>query len=690
MGKTYALNGTALRGEVNISRGSLTYIGLSGDPDRMNWTASRDDQPYHPGSNDWGLGGFRLKGFREVFRRWDEADRFTPEPGGGVSVYNTGPLQLRVRRYFGNRDELREEYCFTNTSPRAVHIRETAVFFPVNDAYPEPAESLRRRAHGHVWCGGIGSWIAMFRMGGGSRHLGMAVTEGSVSGYRIENRSSLLTGAQSRGDIALLFDLPPIAPGETARFQTVLFVHSGWDDFFTRAGALGLPVRISASNYVRASGDTAGITVSAAPPEKIRTMELNGSPLPFVRRDRSVTADVPACPPGQYRLTVRTASGDGWADLLVIPDPLELMRSRSRFIVRNQQVRDPGDPLLGAYRVYDNEAGVIIRGTEDRCDLNAGRERMGMAVFLSLLEERESDPERRESLELYRDFFLNKLLREDGTVKNGFLVRPGLDRGYNYPWAAMVCLSYYRLTRDTRFLRRLLTIIRKFYRNFGNTFAGILLPVLESYEAAVESGQSAAADELLELYRNHSDETVNRGDAYPVLEVNYEQSIVAPVAALLLEFYLVTGEEKYLREGERHLSRLELFGGRQPDFRLYDIGIRHWDGYWFGKSRMFGDTFPHHWSVLTALVFHRYWEISGKEDYRNRCWNILKANLCLFSAGGGASCAHIYPESVDGRKGRLNDPFANDQDWILAVFLLLLKREERFSCETREQQKSCN
>ena len=31
--------------------------------------------------------------------------------------------------------------------------------------------------------------------------------------------------------------------------------------------------------------------------------------------------------------------------------------------------------------------------------------------------------------------------------------------------------------------------------------------------------------------------------------------------------------------------------------------IRHWDGYWFGRERLWGDVFPHYWSVLSAAAY---------------------------------------------------------------------------------------
>ena len=97
-----------------------------------------------------------------------------------------------------------------------------------------------------------------------------------------------------------------------------------------------------------------------------------------------------------------------------------------------------------------------------------------------------------------------------------------------------------------------------------------------------------------------------RDTCYPASKVNYEQSIVAPAADILLSVYALTKEERYLTAAERQIQILELFNGMQPDYHLYEVAIRHWDGYWFGKRRYLGDTFPHYWSALTGNVFELY------------------------------------------------------------------------------------
>lgn len=103
---------------------------------------------------------------------------------------------------------------------------------------------------------------------------------------------------------------------------------------------------------------------------------------------------------------------------------------------------------------------------------------------------------------------------------------------------------------------------------------------------------------------------------------------------------------------------------------MNEIAIRHWDGYWFGKREMWGDVYPHYWSMLTAAAYHYYSQCTGDASYQRRAENIVRNNLCLFFEDGKASCAYVYPYRVNGVRAGFYDPFANDQDWALVYYLL--------------------
>ena len=155
------------------------------------------------------------------------------------------------------------------------------------------------------------------------------------------------------------------------------------------------------------------------------------------------------------------------------------------------------------------------------------------------------------------------------------------------------------------------------------------------------------------------------GTNYPPFEVKYEQSIVAPAADILLQVYEITGEEKYLEGGRKQVEVLALFNGEQPDYHLYEVAIRHWDGYWFGKRRMYGDTFPHYWSAQTGKVFRRYAKLTGDAGYAKRAEDSLRGVLSMIFPDGTATCAYVFPYMVNGQRCAYADLYANDQDWGL-------------------------
>lgn len=177
------------------------------------------------------------------------------------------------------------------------------------------------------------------------------------------------------------------------------------------------------------------------------------------------------------------------------------------------------------------------------------------------------------------------------------------------------------------------------------------------------------ASKLLKMYKKHVDYIVECGQNYPESEVAYEQSIVAPAAKYVSDMYRLTKENKYKIEAQAQFYALDQFQGFQPDYHLNEVAIRHWDGYWFGKYKQLGDTFPHYWTALSGLAFLDSDEVLTTSDYSNRAQKSLKSTLSLFHRDGSASCAMIYPYYVNQIKTHFMDPWANDQDWGLYYVL---------------------
>lgn len=178
------------------------------------------------------------------------------------------------------------------------------------------------------------------------------------------------------------------------------------------------------------------------------------------------------------------------------------------------------------------------------------------------------------------------------------------------------------------------------------------------------------SEKLHDLLLAHADYFVDLGVHLPKHEVNYEQTVVAPLVLLLEAAYALKPEQKY-REALMERTRwLMAFAGEQPHARLRHVPIRHWDGYWFGRNRQWGDVFPHYWSAMSALAMLRYpLSLDGSDGMQEKARAVLKANLVHFRDDGAASCAFVFPSCVNMEPAHCEDPLANDQDWALNYYL---------------------
>lgn len=183
------------------------------------------------------------------------------------------------------------------------------------------------------------------------------------------------------------------------------------------------------------------------------------------------------------------------------------------------------------------------------------------------------------------------------------------------------------------------------------------------------------AQRVLDRVVTSADYFLELGIDLPYHEVSYEQSITAPLVSLLLEAHRITGRTEYLDGALERLRWLLAFSGPQPDSRLYGVAIRHWDGYWLGINRQFGDVFPHYWSTLTAEVLARLPQEVRSQKTDEIAMTILEANMANYGNDGSATCAYVFPSNVDGRAMHQADPLANDQDWHLDIWMRMIAEE---------------
>ncbi|KAF9874195.1 six-hairpin glycosidase [Colletotrichum karsti] len=671
---------------INDKTGAIDKITDPRSRNAMNWVSTGSNAPWIPTGSRWGLGYADL-GQDSLHRSFWNFPQISKRDDAVEAVYTTGSLELAVNRRIDDKDgSFTETYTFKNKGAEALNLASRgttalAIYAPFNDHYTNTTDCIEARSHAHIWAhGGSSSWVKLDQMGGKYRNLGLVLTKGSLAGYSVESRDAV-TLSNTRGVFLLHPSIPTLQPGEESVVEWTWFWHTDWEDFFKQSAARSKQfVRVETDYFTFVTGETGTLRLSGASINS--DTKVNG---------QTITCDDDACrynfTAGRTTRTTLTISTDAGRNSTVflntVPATSDLLSARTKFIVENQQDATSNTPAEGAYRVFDNQANVIATW-DTSTDRNPGRERVGMGILMARwLKKNPENEEVRESLEKYYTFVSTKLQEENGFVRD----RPiGMDgskkRLYNWPWVlqfhitvAALDLNLTGAVAEKTPMERFMMTLENFYAEGGDGLYAIGLPILEGLRALEKHGNEEWLVRARELFIAHGEKIAERGLDYPEFEVNFEQSIVAPAAVMLLELWRYTGEEKWLDAGKLHLDTLLRFAGKQPDYRLHDVSIRHWDGYWFGKDRMWGDTFPHHWSTLNTIALHHYGKgLQEKNETDGESWmrtadGIIRNNLALFEVNGRASCAYIYPTSVNGRNGNYKDPYANDQDWVLAHLL---------------------
>ncbi|KAL4903309.1 hypothetical protein BDW74DRAFT_180172 [Aspergillus multicolor] len=689
-GTTQYLESSGFRIGIDTDTGALLSIVHPGDNASMSWISGPENTPWLPLGSRWGLGYVDLGLLHRSF--WEDPD-ITIDESTMSAAYTLNGLQIDITRTLHSDDEVLQEcYAFTNTGSESLTLdaegpESFAIYTPFNDHYTSTTDVLENRAHAHVWAnGGASSWIKLTRMGLRGPHLALVLTEGSLQGYSIEGRSRV-TLSNTRGVFLLHPKIPTLESGETSRVCWELFWHEDWNEFFRGAMQRSRQfLHVEADKWTAVAGEAVNLTLTGQ-----RADDVVSNGLEFVASGNgSISTSILTDEPGEREITFTLGEGTNQINstitLNIVPNINDLIANRIKFITQNQQL--PSDftdqSKASAYAVYDNQMEDIVT-FETSSDRNTGRERVGMGVLIARwLQEKPNNTDIETSLRTYYGYVTNRLQEADGYVRSWPIGAARADtslRLYNWPWVMQLHLQMAKLgdievTSHGNYTatptQRLLDTIERFYAEpEAIDYYPINLPIFESVAYFRTKGNEEAVSRLLHLFTAHGTRIAEIGSNYPSAEVNYEQSIVAPAAIILLELYRATNETKWLDAARGHFMRLIAFSGRQPDFHLHDIAIRHWDGYWFGKDRMWGDTFPHYWSTLTGIAMHHYAIATGIEKYNERARGILRGNLVLFDQEGRGYSSFIYPTTVDGRPGHYADPYANDQDWALAHLLAM-------------------
>lgn len=593
---------------------------------------------------------------------------------GCVKVPEGISTEVRSEQY---EDIIKEEYIFTNTSDKDIFtsLNDIGIYTPFNDDYKDAQTCMTQRCHTHIWCGENISYVMALRMGGEAPHLGLVLTKGSLGGYSVERDLSKISN--DRGDFILHPSPVSLSPNESFSIAWILFPHDGKEDFYSKLKKYNADhIYINAEKYTVFANEEIIVKIEPSFDFDRSDVEIkrNGKNVNFSISNEKICINETISEYGEQKYSIKVKETKTHCNILVLPELDKLAESRCSFIAENQQYHNPNSQLNGAYLIYDNEEKHIYYSSNS--DRNGGRERVCMGLLMAKYLQNNKDEKLQKSLEKYIEYIERELFdTETGIVYNDYGRDNSWNRLYNYPWMSWLQIELYKLYSDKKYLVYAYRALKSFYEQGGIHFYAIEIPVREITYLFEKEDMHEEKNVLMKYFEEHCKYIMDNGLDYPAHEVNYEQSIVAPAATLLLQMYDVTKDEKYLDGAKIQMKVLELFNGLQPDYHMYEVSIRHWDGYWFGKRKMYGDTYPHYWSSLTANAYFDYARAIKDSDYIKKADAAYRGTLSMFMPDGSASCAYVYPVSVNGENAGFYDPYANDQDWGLYFMLKYMENK---------------
>lgn len=647
----------------NRQNGGIDSLTLAGDPAKMNWVE---------GFETWGVpAGFDFVSCRE------EGDSFS-------ALYRQETCEVAVVRRVKD-GSLYESYTFRNTGSYDLYYRRggIGIFATFNDSYDGAEVCVDRRCDTHIWCGGAHSWILAQKMGPYPTDLALILRRGALDSYsvrRIQTEEASGLDSDDRGDFVLHPEPFHLVPGEsmTLEWEITALPHGALKEtLLSRPGFC----MVSFEQETVFPDETFEVTVEGDISGKAEVF-CNGKAVPFRREDGKLRVSMVPQGWGEHRFEFVVNRQKFRAFGFCAEEFQTLLKKRIDFILEKQQMLDSRSPLYGAFLIYDNEEQAQYYSYEWR-DHNTSGERTNMGLTLCRWVQMHPEDERaRKALDLFVQYLLRETYEvETGTVHGDIGKHSCRIRLYNAAGLINFWIEMYRLTGEVQYLQRVAKSIRLYYQLGGNRFYPNGTLFSDAITLIRHAGLENDAEELTALLREHVGNICRIGIHYPPHEVRFEQTITTPAVGILSAWNnLIEKDPAAVEEARKHIDILERFQSIQPDYRMHEIPIRHWDEFWFGKRRLFGDTYPHYLSALSACSFVLFAEASGEKEYRERAKRCLRNVLCFFRPDGSASCAYFYPFSVtmlnpDGSvripavRGEFFDPYANDQDGALYLIL---------------------
>ena len=632
---------------------------------------------------------------------WGEIDNFKLESvekkdDSFVASYSYNPDS----HYFKRKDNItftvektlingiyQERYVITNHTNYEFFINQETfgIHLPFNSIYLQSGKPV---CMAHVWTGGDVCWVVAKKISDTKEKLIIRLTEGSIGDYSIHRE---IVGAKEdstgfRGDIILHPTPCSVSAGESVAYTFVYdFTDKNEIDYLEEQDGFISVKADCITQYIHNA-----IEVSAKYNGKIETYKIlvNGQEQPCALQDNRIICRYIADTLGEKKFDVYVNGKHTYLIANVILPLEEILEKRAYFIAEKQQFHKTGSPLDGAYLIYDNQTKTQYYSSSFD-DYNAGRERIAMGcVVLRQLRTR-YDEKLMQSIKKHRAFIERELFdTQTATVYNKEGRNNDWRRIYNDPWFALYFLEWYLLTNKKEDLIYAGKIMLNYYKDDQNHQDSQLIHIPRFCKYLEKENLLEIKEKLVGYFMEYIDGQIhNNGKIHSDEVCVLSHEPYNNKATYFSHAYQLTKDEKYVSYATIYKNRSKAYYSYQPDYHMHMISTRFWDDFWFGKYRLYGDTYPHYWSSQTGIMFAEYERAFGV-DCRAEYENIFKNNLCVYMPDGSAFNNYLYPYKIiimDNAQanylrpktgtyyGKKYEVFANDQDWslYLATYYLM-------------------
>ncbi len=601
-------------------------------------------------------------------------------------------LQCAVEKTVKNGEYI-ENYCFTNHARSEFFFTRdhVGIHFPYNCTFEKKENMHENSCVTHVWCGGDITWMYSAKPSGDPSYLVCNAVQGRFADYSISyDVSRVRSGASYRGDIVLHPEDFVLAPEQSMTFSLVFC----FSDRAPDQGELSERHRMSlcADRYSAFVGQPIHCHFASLDEWDQLDIRCDGENVGYEKRGNEAVWSLCFQTPGEKNVLLSVNGKQTWMKVNILRALDDMLIKRAEFITQKQQYHKDGSCLDGAYLIYDRKTGRQYYN-ERFTDHNACRERLSMGVVVAQALQKKFDADMMQSLIKHRQFIEREVFDVDtATVCDEVGKDKQRNRAYNYPWAAVYYLEWYHLTGEVTCLEYAARIMIAYYEGAsGKRQESPCIRIHEICQMLEKQGLCELRERMLSCLYAHADRIIQNGSLCFSEEVSCTQFMFNGKINILCQAYFLSGDEKYLEYVPALIEKSNAFCGQQPDFHVNNIAVRYWDLYWFGKTKIYGDSMPQWLSALSGETYDFLYQTGFGEQFKHRSEAVLMNNLCVYFEDGFASAGYLVPYKVHQYSsdetyqnpsmkpgmayGHIYDDYANDQDWAMYYAVKMLGEE---------------